>query len=84
MTIALGIVRAVGGGFISAQLGLGDISGFDIRGMLLAVGEGDLVLFVHGLVTKARAGRSSVADPTGTRPWRKRWKIWPSVNHDGA
>jgi uncharacterized membrane protein YeaQ/YmgE (transglycosylase-associated protein family) len=55
VTIALGIVGAVVGGFIGAQLGFGDISGFDFRSMLLAVGGGVLVLFIFGLVTKGRA-----------------------------
>ena len=55
VTIALGIVGAVVGGFIGAQLGFGDISGFDLRSMLLAVGGGVLVLFIYGLVTRARA-----------------------------
>jgi uncharacterized membrane protein YeaQ/YmgE (transglycosylase-associated protein family) len=55
VTIALGIVGAVVGGFIGAQLGFGDISGFDVRSMLLAVGGGVLVLFIYGLVTKGRA-----------------------------
>ena len=55
VTIALGIVGAVVGGFVGAQLGFGDISGFDFRSMLLAVGGGALVLFIYGLVTKGRA-----------------------------
>jgi uncharacterized membrane protein YeaQ/YmgE (transglycosylase-associated protein family) len=55
MTIALGIVGAVVGGFIGTQIGFGDISGFDFRSMLLAVGGGVLVLFIYGLMTKARA-----------------------------
>ena len=55
VTIALGIVGAVVGGFIGAQLGFGDISGFDIRSMLLAVGGGVLVLFIYGALTRARA-----------------------------
>ena len=55
VTIALGILGAVIGGFIGAQLGFGDISGFDIRSMLLAVGGGVLVLFLYGLATRARA-----------------------------
>jgi uncharacterized membrane protein YeaQ/YmgE (transglycosylase-associated protein family) len=55
VTIILGIVGAVVGGFIGAQLGFGDISGFDIRSMLLAVGGGVLVLFVYGLMMKGRA-----------------------------
>ena len=55
LTILLGIAGAVLGGFIGAQLGFGDISGFDLRSMLLAVGGGVLVLLVYGLVTRARA-----------------------------
>jgi uncharacterized membrane protein YeaQ/YmgE (transglycosylase-associated protein family) len=55
VTIALGIVGAVVGGSIGAQLGFGDISGFDVRSMLLAVGGGVLVLFLYGLVTKGRS-----------------------------
>jgi uncharacterized membrane protein YeaQ/YmgE (transglycosylase-associated protein family) len=54
-TIVLGIIGAVVGGFIGAQLGFGDISGFDLRSMLLAVGGGVLVLFIYGLVTRLRA-----------------------------
>jgi uncharacterized membrane protein YeaQ/YmgE (transglycosylase-associated protein family) len=34
VTIVLGIVGAIVGGFIAAQLGFGDISGFDLRSML--------------------------------------------------
>jgi uncharacterized membrane protein YeaQ/YmgE (transglycosylase-associated protein family) len=55
VTIAVGIVGAVVGGFIGAQLGFGDLSGFDIRSMLLAVGGGVLLLFIYGLATRARA-----------------------------
>jgi uncharacterized membrane protein YeaQ/YmgE (transglycosylase-associated protein family) len=55
VTIILGIVGAAVGGFIGTQLGWGDISGFDIRSMLLAVGGGVLVLFIHGLLTRSRA-----------------------------
>ena len=51
----LGIIGAIVGGFIGAQLGFGDISGFDIRSMLLAVGGGVLVLFLFGLFARARA-----------------------------
>ena len=55
VTILLGIVGAVVGGFIRSLLGFGDISGFDLRSMLLAVGGGVLVLFLYGLATRARA-----------------------------
>jgi uncharacterized membrane protein YeaQ/YmgE (transglycosylase-associated protein family) len=55
VTIALGIVGAVVGGFLGTQLGFGDISGFDLRSMLLAVSGGVLVLFNYGLATKGHA-----------------------------
>jgi uncharacterized membrane protein YeaQ/YmgE (transglycosylase-associated protein family) len=55
LTMALGIVGAVVGGFIGTQLGFGDISGFNLRSMLLAVGGGVLLLFLFGLTTKRRA-----------------------------
>ena len=50
VTIALGIIGAIIGGFIGAQLGFGDISGFDLRSLMPAVGKGALVLFIFGLV----------------------------------
>jgi uncharacterized membrane protein YeaQ/YmgE (transglycosylase-associated protein family) len=55
VTIALGIIGALVGGFLGAQLGFGDLSGFDVRSMLLAVGGGILLLFIFGLATRARA-----------------------------
>jgi uncharacterized membrane protein YeaQ/YmgE (transglycosylase-associated protein family) len=55
LTIILGIVGAIVGGFIGTQLGFGDISGFDLRSMLLAVGGGVLVLFIYGLLAKRGA-----------------------------
>ena len=54
LTIVPGIVGAVVGGFIGTQVGFGDISGFDLRSMLLAVGGGVLLLFIYGLLTRAR------------------------------
>jgi len=56
LTIALGIVGAVVGGFIGTHLlSFGDISGFNWRSMALAVGGAILVLVVYGLLTRARA-----------------------------
>lgn len=52
LTMILGIVGAIVGGFIGTQLGFGDISGFDLRSMLLAVGGGVLVLFLYGMMNK--------------------------------
>ena len=54
-TIILGIVGAVVGGFLGTLVGFGDISGFDLRSMALAVGGGIVVLLIYGLVTKGRA-----------------------------
>ena len=54
-TIVLGIVGAVVGGFLGTLLGFGDISGFDLRSMALAVGGGIVVLFLYGLLTRTRA-----------------------------
>jgi len=51
-TILLGIVGAVVGGFIGIQMGWGDVHGFDLRSLGLAIGGGVLVLFVIGLFQK--------------------------------
>ena len=53
-TILLGIVGAVVGGFLGSLLGFGDLSGFDLRSMALAVGGGIVVLLLYGLAMKGR------------------------------
>jgi uncharacterized membrane protein YeaQ/YmgE (transglycosylase-associated protein family) len=53
--ILLGILGAVVGGFLGTLLGFGDLSGFDLRSMALAVGGGVLVLFLYGLAMRGRA-----------------------------
>ena len=54
-TILLGIVGAVVGGFLGNLLGFGDLSGFDVRSMALAIGGGIVVLLLYGSATKGRA-----------------------------
>lgn len=53
VTIILGILGAVVGGFIGTQLGFGDITGFDLRSMALAVGGAILLLVVYRAVKRA-------------------------------
>jgi uncharacterized membrane protein YeaQ/YmgE (transglycosylase-associated protein family) len=56
LTIILGIVGAVVGGFLGTHLlGFGDISGFDLRSMAIAVGGAFLVLIVYGMITRSRS-----------------------------
>ena len=47
ITILLGIAGAFVGGFIGSVIGLGGISGFDLRSLLLAVGGSVLLLVIH-------------------------------------
>ena len=56
LTIVLGIVGAVVGGFIGTHLlGFGDISGFDLRSIAIAVGGALLVLFLYGIFMRGRS-----------------------------
>ncbi|MBL8706202.1 MAG: GlsB/YeaQ/YmgE family stress response membrane protein [Rhodospirillales bacterium] len=47
VTIILGIVGAVVGGFIATALGLGDVTGFNVRSFIIAVGGAILVLLLY-------------------------------------
>jgi uncharacterized membrane protein YeaQ/YmgE (transglycosylase-associated protein family) len=53
ITTLLGIGGAVVGGFIGTQLGFGDISGFDLRTLAIAVG-GAVVLLLGYRVLKRK------------------------------
>ncbi len=55
LTIVLGVVGALVGGFLGSHLlGLGDVSGFDLRSMAIAVGGALVVLAVYGLIVRNR------------------------------
>jgi len=54
ITIVLGIVGAVVGGFIATQFGYGDVSGFNIGSIVIAVG-GAVVLLVGYRMVRATA-----------------------------
>lgn len=47
MTIVLGVVGAMVGGFIATALGLGDVTGFNAPSFIIAVGGSILVLVVY-------------------------------------
>lgn len=47
ITILLGIAGAVVGGLISTMLGIGDLSGFDVRSLAIAVCGSCLLLFTY-------------------------------------
>ncbi|HXC49532.1 MAG TPA: GlsB/YeaQ/YmgE family stress response membrane protein [Candidatus Limnocylindrales bacterium] len=54
-TTLLGVAGALIGGFVGARLlGFGEITGFDLRSMAIAVGGALLVLFVFGLASQDR------------------------------
>ena len=53
ITILIGIAGAMVGGFISTSLGYGDISGFDLRSMGIAIGGAFLLLFVYRKIRRA-------------------------------
>ncbi len=52
VTVLLGIVGAVVGGFLGTLLGFGAADRFDIRSLAVAVAGGVVVLFVYRLVSR--------------------------------
>ena len=50
VTIVLGIVGALVGGFISTRLGFGDVTGFNIQSIIIAVLGAMLLLFLYRMV----------------------------------
>jgi len=55
VTILLGIAGAVVGGFLGTRLGLGAVSGFNVRSLLIAMGGAVLLLAIHGMIKRGRA-----------------------------
>lgn len=52
MTMVIGVVGAVVGGWIATMLGMGGIDGFNLGSMLVAVLGAVLLLWVYRLVTR--------------------------------
>jgi uncharacterized membrane protein YeaQ/YmgE (transglycosylase-associated protein family) len=53
VTIVIGIVGAVIGGFIGTQLGFGDVSGFNLHSLLVAVLGAVILLVGFRLIRRA-------------------------------
>jgi uncharacterized membrane protein YeaQ/YmgE (transglycosylase-associated protein family) len=52
VTIGLGIVGALVGGFLSTLVGFGDVSGFDIRSVVIAVIGAIILLAIYRAVRR--------------------------------
>lgn len=50
VTIVLGIVGALIGGFIGVKLGFGDVTGFNLTSIIIAVLGAMLLLFIYRMV----------------------------------
>jgi uncharacterized membrane protein YeaQ/YmgE (transglycosylase-associated protein family) len=50
ITGVIGIAGAFVGGFIGSQLGFGDVTGFDLRSLGLAIGGAVLLLFAYRMM----------------------------------
>ena len=53
VTILIGVAGAFVGGFIGSLIGFGDISGFDIRSLALAIGGALLLLWGYRRLKKS-------------------------------
>jgi uncharacterized membrane protein YeaQ/YmgE (transglycosylase-associated protein family) len=52
ITILLGIAGAIGGGFISSRIGFGQVTGFDLRSLIIAVVGSVVLLIIYRAVKK--------------------------------
>lgn len=55
VTIIIGILGSVLGGWVGTLLGWGDVSGFNIRSFLLAIGGALLLLVIYRAVVKKKS-----------------------------
>jgi uncharacterized membrane protein YeaQ/YmgE (transglycosylase-associated protein family) len=52
ITILIGIAGAFVGGYIGSRLGIGTVTGFDIRSILVAVGGAVLLLIIYRVLKR--------------------------------
>ena len=57
ITTLLGVVGAIVGGFVSVALGYGDVTGFNVRSVFIAVLGAIAVIIVFRAVTSGRGNR---------------------------
>lgn len=57
LTGVLGVAGAIVGGFISTALGFGDVTGFNLRSVLIAAGGAMLVIVAFRMLSQGRGGR---------------------------
>lgn len=57
ITILLGVAGALFGGFIASALGLGDVTGFNLWSLIIAVLGAILLLFIYRQVQRRRGAR---------------------------
>ena len=60
MATVLGIVGAILGGFVSVALGFGDVTGFNIRSLVIAICGSLVVIIVFRAVTSGRGNRGFI------------------------
>lgn len=52
ITILLGIAGAMGGGLIAKRIGFGNVTGFDLRSLIIAVAGAIVLLIIYRFVKK--------------------------------
>lgn len=57
ITVLLGVAGALVGGFVSVKLGYGEVTGFNVRSLLIAILGAIAVIFVFRAVSSGRGGR---------------------------
>ena len=59
VTILIGIAGAIVGGLIASAIGLGDVSGFNLGTLLIAIGGAILLLLIYRMVVGRRSTRTA-------------------------
>lgn len=60
MATVLGVVGAIVGGFVSVALGFGDVTGFNVRSLVIAICGALAVIIVFRAVTSGRGNRGLI------------------------